>query len=130
MPQTLADKLAKQAQGPAAGDSQTPAAPKKVVISKKALICQVGGGDIEEWALDTAAACDIANEKVRGTRDKNGSIEKVWTAGGVVTSDETVIRNDVLPGEAVRAQVLADTPNALQLGSRCARQGYGFYWHP
>ena len=63
-------------------------------------------------------------------RDKNGIVEKVWTAGGVVTSDETVIRTDVLPGEAVRAQVLADTPNALQLGSRCARQGYGIYWHP
>ena len=45
-------------------------------------------------------------------------------------SNETVMREDMLPEEAIRAKVLPDTPNALQLGSRCAQQGYGFYWHP
>ena len=47
-----------------------------------------------------------------------------------MTSDETVTREDVVPGETIRAKVLPDTPNALQLGSRCAEQGYGFFWHP
>ena len=47
-----------------------------------------------------------------------------------MASNETLIREDVLPGETIQAKVLPETPNALQLGARCAELGYGFFWHP
>ena len=82
------------------------------------------------WALDTGAAYDIANEKVPGRRSQVAVCDRIWTAGGVVTSNETVYRDDVIPGEAINARVLPNTPNALKVGARCVVEGYGFFWHP
>ena len=36
----------------------------------------------------------------------------------------------MIPGEAINARILPNTPNALKVGARCAVEGYGFFWHP
>ena len=148
MPQWVADKIQADKAAPAAapavglptGQAPAPDPPgpvatsaynKVVVIAMPAaLISQAGEGKSEEWALDTGAAYDIANEKVPGRRSQVAVCDRIWTAGGVVTSNETVYRDDVIPGEAINARVLPNTPNALKVGARCAVEGYGSFWHP
>ena len=83
MPQWVADKLKPaKASPPAAPAVSVPVGPapapepagpvatsayNKVVIAMAlALISLAGEGESEEWALDTGAAYDIANEKVPG----------------------------------------------------------------
>ena len=86
----------------------------------KLVVCQVESTDVEEWALDTAAACDVAGEDVQGTTAESAVPVSMWSAGGVVHSSSTVTTEVPGLGETVTAKVLPGTPNALALGQRCA----------
>lgn len=97
---------------------------------KKVVICSTKEGHDEQWGLDTCAAVDVACSDVMGVRRPSSVPLSVWTAGGVISSKQTIDIGFAPFGETVVAQELPDTPNALALGKRCAESGYGFYWHP
>ena len=96
----------------------------------KQMICNIQASVYDEWALDTAAALDVANSRVAGSKGKSNVATAMWSAGGIVDSSETVTTDLAPLGETITAHVLPDTPNALALGRRCAEKGFGFYWHP
>ncbi|CAK0824602.1 unnamed protein product, partial [Prorocentrum cordatum] len=97
---------------------------------KKQMICNIRASAYDEWALDTAAALDVANPRVAGSKGKSDVATAMWSAGGIFGSIETVTTDLAPIGETITAHVLPDTPNALALGRRCAEMGFGFYWLP
>ncbi|CAK0884153.1 unnamed protein product [Prorocentrum cordatum] len=92
---------------------------------KKQMICNIHASVYDEWALDAAAALDVANSRVAGSKGKSNVATAMWSAGGIVDSNETVTADLAPLGETITAHVLPDTPNALALGRRCAEKGYG-----
>ncbi|CAK0800353.1 unnamed protein product [Prorocentrum cordatum] len=106
---------------PTKGDTRAP---------KKQMICNIQASVYDEWALDTASALDVANSRVAGSKGKANVATAMWSAGGIVDSNETVTTDLAPLGETITAHVLPDTPNALALGRRCAEKGVGFYWQP
>ena len=97
---------------------------------KKVGICEASEHAMDEWALDTGAGVDVANAAVQGKLTTSAMPLPIWSAGGIVKSDLSVSTEVAPLKETVRATVLANTPNALAIGRRCAEQGFGFFWHP
>ena len=79
----------------------------------KLVVCQVGSTDVEEWALDTAAACDVAGEDVQGTTAESAVPVSRWSAGGVVYSSSTVTTEVPGLGETVTAKGAPRHPKCL-----------------
>ena len=80
---------------------------------KKQMICNTQASVYDEWALDTAAALDVANSRVAGSKGKSNVATAMWSAGGIVDSNETVTTDLAPLGETITAHVLPDTPDAL-----------------
>ena len=86
------------------------------------------------WILDSGASYDLVGQKevAAFSRQIRRSSEPITllTANGPVPATRS-IKLDV-PGleDYPEHYVLRDTPNALSLGKRCKKFGYGFNWEP
>ena len=79
--------------------------------------------ETEDWIWDTGAALDVAGAAVAGKRERFPSpfrFECRWRRKLVVVEMAEI-------GDALKAAVLPNTPNALSAGRRCAQQGF---WAP
>ena len=73
---------------------------------------------------------DAIGEAGKGVR-RETSAQPFVTGGGLVHSTENVeVDIPQLSDQPTECTVLPGCPRALELGRRCAVQGFGFYWRP